>query len=78
MMTSSRLGHAYYCITELPSHRKCIGFADFQVDFLLQYLHNVAGAMKFQEQLNYEISNILTNSELMEPKRDGWSLKVSN
>ena len=42
-----------------PSHRKCIGFADLQVNFLLQNLQIADGAMKFQEQLNYEISNKL-------------------
>ena len=43
-----------------PSHRKCISFADLQVDFFCyrtcKMLH---GAMKFQERLNYEISNKL-------------------
>ena len=39
-------------ITEPSTHRKCIGFADLHVDFMLQNLHNVArkhsSIMKFQ------------------------------
>ena len=31
------------------SHSKCTGFADLQIHFLLQNLHTVHGAMKFQE-----------------------------
>ena len=47
-------------------HRKCIGFADLQVDFLLQTSTLLHGVMKFQEQLNYEISNIpIANSDYL-------------
>ena len=47
-------------------HRKCIGFADLQVDFLLQTSTLLHGVMKFQQQLNYEISNIrVTNSDYL-------------
>ena len=43
-------------------HRKCIGFADLKVNCTL-----LPGAIKFQEQqLNYEISNILiANSDYL-------------
>ena len=71
------------------SYSKCIGFADLQVDLLLQNLHTVVWSYEIQilGTAHYEISYILiANSDywsanvLMEPKslapQDGWSLKV--
>ena len=43
MMTSPRLGQPTGITQPPPVCRECIGgFADLQVDFLLQNLHNVA------------------------------------